>query len=130
MFIPLATKTMILEDLQKPNADVSKIARAYGYPARLIRELICIEPSTASFAETNSGRGRPEMEKYFVSRTLAGSAWPESDRELIEQKRLDYDNGLIEMCQGRDGNWIILYAIPRTQPDFDRRLYFTAPPEE
>ena len=129
MFIPLATKKMILEDLAKPNADVSKIARVYGYPARMIRELLCSEPAPATFEEQNGGRGRESLQKYIVSRTLAGAAWPELDREIIEKARLDYDAGVIEMCQGRDGDWIILYAIPRTKVT-ERHPYFTAIPEE
>lgn len=125
MLISQATKEMLLEELEKPNADVQRIARLYGIPSRILRDLQGGEQEPATFAEKNGGFGRPELQQFIVSRTRAGASWPTSDSEAIEKARESYDKGFVEVCQGRDGNWIILYAIPRLMPDIGRQVYFS-----
>ena len=123
MLIAPATRDMVLEEMRKPNADLQRVSRMFGLPVRLIRELQSGDKSTSSFKERHGGLGRPELQQYIVGRTIAGEPWPVST--YIEKARSDYDAGLVEMCQGRDGNWIILYAIPRTKPDYGRPPYFS-----
>ena len=69
--------------------------------------------------------GPKNLEKYIVAtrHVVNQPAWPENDKK-IKQARLDYDSGLTEMCQGRDGDMIILYSIPRKNPELDRRPWF------
>lgn len=52
--------------------------------------------------------GRPELRKHIVSVTRAGNAWPYTDARSIKLAQMQYDAGLIEMCQGRDAQYLIL----------------------
>ena len=72
--------------------------------------------------------GRPELQQHIVSFTRAGTAWPEEDEVAINLARMQYDAGLVELCQGREGQFIILYAIPNKQPAAERH-YFSKPPQ-
>lgn len=79
---------------------------------------------------SNDGMGRPELRKYIVCIKHVDASWPEKNEKLARAKR-DYDDGKVEMCQGRDRNNIIQYAIPRHH---QRRLvshrYFGWDPRE
>lgn len=70
------------------------------------------------------GWGKPSLQRFIISRRKAfAPEWPVEDAEIIiEHKRL-HDQGRVIMCQGRDGEFILQYAIPtrrplRTQPYF------------
>lgn len=70
--------------------------------------------------------GRVSMRRHLVSTRHAHErGWPKVDREKIEKAQKDYDAGLIEMCQGKDGPWTLLYAIRRKRRA-KPRTYFTA----
>lgn len=58
------------------------------------------------------GRGRPELEPYIVATKNGDEAWNNNSSE-IEVAREQYEAGTHEMTQGRDGDTIILYSIPR-----------------
>jgi len=58
------------------------------------------------------GRGRPELEKYIVATKHGNDGWDHAMPEL-RQARQRYEAGTHEMCQGRDGDTIIQYLIPR-----------------
>lgn len=72
-----------------------------------------VETKTARYG----GRGRPEMEKYVVATKHANESWDNSRTELREARQR-YEAGTHEMAQGRDGDTIIQYLIPRavTEP--------------
>lgn len=59
------------------------------------------------------GWGVPNLQRHIISRRKASApGWPVEDAEvIIEHKRL-HDQGRVIMCQGRDGEYIIQYAIP------------------
>lgn len=67
------------------------------------------------------GRGRPEVEKFIVMTKDGNEAWNNTSSE-IEAARKEYEAGTHEMTQGRDGDTIILYSIPRAvvhpRPDY------------
>jgi len=42
----------------------------------------------------------------------------------ITEARAAYDQGLVEMCQGRDGNFATQYAIPREHRAIGRVPWF------
>jgi hypothetical protein len=58
------------------------------------------------------GRGRPELEQFIAATKNVNDPWDNSKPEL-RQARARYEAGTHEMCQGRDGDTIILYSIPR-----------------
>ena len=61
----------------------------------------------------NQGRGRPEMEKYIVARKKADAAWENLSFEIVDARQ-KYMKGTHELATGYDGEYSILYAIPRT----------------
>jgi len=65
------------------------------------------------------------ISKYEISRKLHGDQWPEQDREAINLARTKYDRGTHEMCQGRIGDFTILYLIPRMVPTAPRHYFRT-----
>lgn len=73
------------------------------------------------------GFGRPHMHPYIVSRMrLNGmTRWPQEDYPRLHEHRKLHDEGKVTMCQGRDGDWIIQYAIPN-HPPVKREPYFFA----
>jgi hypothetical protein len=127
MRISPETRAMILEDLKVPGADISRVSRHYGVPLRILRDMATETPvptSVSGSLETNGGFGRPELIRFTLSRTLAGMPWPIEDQGAIDAARINYDAGFLEMCQGRDGNWLILYAIPRREVAVRASKYF------
>ena len=95
-----------------------EIARATGARLSEIRAIMKAEPSELP------GWGRPSLQPHIISRCLAERGyWPAEDADiLINHKRL-HDQGRVTMCQGRDGRWIIQYAIPMKSP-VRRNAYF------
>lgn len=75
-------------------------------------EEFLIERKTAVYG----GRGRPELEQYIAASKHANEPWNNSSPEL-RMARARYEAGTHEMCQGRDGDTILLYTIPRAVPD-------------
>lgn len=68
--------------------------------------------------------GREELRPYIVAVTVAGQAWSPRDRKAILSARMRYDQGLDEMCTGRDGAFLILYSIPRIKRVEPRGYFF------
>ena len=70
--------------------------------------------------------GRKEMRKFQVSSRHADTpVWPKEHEKSIGLARAKFEAGTHEMCQGRDGEWFILYLIPRRQPTKPRRFFKT-----
>lgn len=124
MFLSPETRAAITADLAAPNADIARISRAYGVPIRVIRGFLPQPEPASAASERFGGRGRPDIEHFSISRTLAGNPWPAKDAVGIDNARRSYDAGLIEMATGRDGDWLILYAFPRKRPAKNRLPYF------
>ena len=93
-----------------------KISRLTGYPVVQVCRVIADASSTIISVkpETFDGWGRPEMRRHIVARRAIWTDW--DNPEGVAQARADYDAGLSEMCQGRDGDIMILYSIPRVNP--------------
>lgn len=71
-------------------------------------------------------RGRPELRQYIVAiRHADAPGWQSST--MLDNARRDYDAGMVELCQARDGNNIILYSIPRRVPVKRVHAYFARP---
>lgn len=74
------------------------------------------------FGYTAKGKGRKNLQKHIVAIRDSYGEWDQKDRKII-QAIDDYENGLVELCQGRDGLNIIMYAIPRKKK-VERKEYF------
>jgi len=90
-----------------------KTAKATGYDIRDILSVAEEENSPRSNREERfGGYGPPNMRDFMVARKKAWEAWKNSD-PAIKKAREDYECGVVELATGRDGDWLILYAIPR-----------------
>lgn len=70
------------------------------------------------------GWGKQHLQQHIISRRRVNDrVWPKADEfTFIEMRRL-HDQGRVTMCQGRDGDWIIQYAIQSQRP-IKRGTYF------
>jgi hypothetical protein len=95
-----------------------KVAKALGLDPH--RVWLVIEENSdrlSPHTEKYGGEGRPELRDHLVARRRAGEReWDNTD-PAIAGARAAYEAGTVEMCTGRDGNWLLLYAIPRRRPD-------------
>lgn len=74
------------------------------------------------------GWGRLELQTYIVSRRRSYDPhWPLDDLPTLQDCRRQHDQGRVTMCQGRDGNHILQYAIPSHTP-IRRAPYFYGAP--
>jgi hypothetical protein len=71
------------------------------------------------------GWGRLSMQRNIVSRRSVDQPWPVVDAKVLAEHRVLHDQGRVTMCQGRDGEYILQYAIPNNPP-VRRDSYFTA----
>ena len=58
--------------------------------------------------------GRPSLQQFIVAYRHAERGWPKQFDDELDYARQRYDAGTHIMCQGRDGDYIIQYLIPRT----------------
>lgn len=77
-----------------------------------------------TLTEDLPGWGRLELQPFIVSRRrVFDPNWPIEDFQNLKDARRLHDQGRVNMCQGRDGQWIIQYAIPNQKP-IRRASYF------
>lgn len=95
-----------------------KIATRYGVPIPLVRFIMqeMPSPNTAFTKHSTDGWGKDSLRPFLIARKIAGEAWPSSYDSNIEAARDQYDAGVTEMFQGRDGDFILLYSMPRKRP--------------
>lgn len=112
----------IQTELKSVRANPVRIATKFGVPASMIRFIMQETPSptTKYVQHSDDGWGRYELRDYVVTRCVAGDGWGGNSVKAIAKARTDYDAGTHEMCQGRDGDFLILYSIPRKAVDKER----------
>jgi hypothetical protein len=96
----------IFRTCKQLDVSLDRVKRVIGTPN------FHIERKTALYG----GRGRPELEQYIAATKHASEPWDNTSAEL-RQARSRYEAGSHEMCQGRDGDTILLYTIPRAVPE-------------
>ena len=97
-----------------------QIAAAFDIKLRDAREMLRANP------EYVPGWGRVELHPFIISRRhIKASKWPSEDYQRLHEHRKLHDEGKVNMCQGRDGEWIIQYALPNNPP-VRRNAYFFA----
>lgn len=103
----------IVAELRKTRAP-GKVARSLGIDIRLVLPIadeLSGLPRT-SHEERFGGYGRPELSEFLVGRKRAHETWDNSD-PLIAGARDAYEAGTHDMATGRDGDWLLLYSIPK-----------------
>lgn len=115
-------KSEILAELRKVRAP-TKVARNLGVDLRMVLGVVDEIGGIRAMnrEERWGGFGRPELKKYTVARKRAYQTWDNNDPKITKARK-DYEAGTHEMCTARDGNWLILYSIPRKKveprPDY------------
>jgi len=113
----------IAADLLKTRAP-SRTAKNLGYSIQLVLEVAEEESRPRSrYTERFGGLGRPELARYTVARKRVWDLGWDNKSGSISKARADYEAGTHEMATGRDGEWLILYSIPRTKVE-PRPNYF------
>lgn len=65
------------------------------------------------YLERIPGWGRVSIQPHIISRRHAYMpGWPIRDHHVLQEHKRLHDQGKVTMCQGRDGDYIIQYAIP------------------
>lgn len=107
-----------LETCRNPH----EIARLVGQPVSKVRDVM----KKTDLAHL-PGWGRVELQCHLISRKqINHETWPAADQLVILNHRRQHDQGQVTMCQGRDGLWILQYAIPRKSPSRRAVPYFGA----
>lgn len=116
---------LIDEDLAKGTLTTRQIARRYGVDPKYVEQRLRAQNNTPSNSKlSEDGWGREELRPYAIARKHVEEAeWPITDE--IVQAKIDYDEGRVEICTGRDGEYFILYRIPRSEVDEKREPYFS-----
>ena len=106
----------IATDLLKTRAP-SRTSKNLGYDIKLILQVAEQENQPRSrYEEHNGGEGRADILVYRIARKKAWQVW-NNDDPAIAKGRADYEAGTHEMATGRDGDWLLLYSIPRKKVD-------------
>lgn len=101
----LAQRTAILDKLAL-GRNPHTISRALEVPVSYVRVIM------NEGLEDLPGWGRLSLQRNLLSRRLIGRSWPKDDTLLLAEHRRLHDMGRVSMCQGRDGDWILQYAVP------------------
>ena len=107
-----------------------RVAGKLGMGTARVLQILADNPLAASLStvsacvETHGGFGRPELVQYTVARKRPTPAW-ENDSPEIRLARKNYEAGTHELATGRDGDWLILYSIPRRAVAPGRSTYFS-----
>ena len=112
---------------------VHQTARAFAMPSDFIKMIYeGREPSWTydvpiiTRDATTETIGPAHMRPFLLASKTMDANWPVDP--AITKAHRDYDEGLIDMVQGRSTNLLFLYAIPRKHRDVKRQPYFSARP--
>lgn len=106
----------IATDLRKTRGATSRTAKNLGYDIRLVLQVAEAENEPRIVREEKyGGLGRPELRDYAVARKKAWQVW-DNTQPALAKARAEFEEGSHEMVTGRDGDWLILYSIPRRVP--------------
>lgn len=103
----------ILNETRNPH----DIASRLGIPVSKAREMV------SSCTEELEGWGPVKKQKNIISRRHVWATWPNAHKERIQHHQKLHDQGRVSMCQGRDGSYFILYAMPHRKV-VQRNAYF------
>lgn len=93
------------------------ISEALGIPLQKSMEMVRKAPFELI------GWGAAGKQEHIISRRRSMSHWPEADELRIHYYRKLHDQGRVNLCQGRDGDFFLLYALPNATP-VKRDTYF------
>lgn len=95
-----------MNELLSSNRNPHDISEKLNIPLSTARKML------AECPEDLSGWGPNSKQKNIVSRRHVSGEWPREHKERIEHFQKLHDQGRTSLCQGRDGSFFILYAMP------------------
>ena len=115
-------KYNVRRELESNGGNIVAAAKNLGIHQNLIAKMKIKDERLFNYTE--SSFGPKHMQKYLVaSRSVfMVDGWDNKNKEIAKARR-DYDAGLIELATGRDGEHLLLYAIPRKNT-VKRKAYF------
>lgn len=78
----------------------------------------------SAFEERHGGQGRPELQRYLAATRRAGDRGWDLENAGVVRARANLELGTHIMATGRDGQWLLLYSIPRKGPRDPKPGYF------
>lgn len=117
--------------------DLEKVAQRLGVPYQDFitnHGLTLAAPSTLTvrrrtppetLGQRTRENGGPDPKLIISCKHVDSPTWPKDDMPRIEAARRHYELGTHEMCQGREGDWFILYSIPRVKRTGPRKFFQT-----
>lgn len=106
----------VLAEFRRTRGSPFKTARNLETDIEVVFEILdANKDQTGRPKQKFDGFGRPGLHAFIVGRRLDSERQWDNDDVGIAKARADYEAGTVELCQGRDGPWIIQYAIPRTK---------------
>lgn len=109
-----------IKELLEVTRNPFQIRREHGFKLSEIRELM-------QDLEPLEGWGRVQLQPFIISRKRHTAPWPAEDLACIQEHRRLHDQGRVTMCQGRDGQYTIQYAIPCKNPKPRAPYFYGAP---
>jgi hypothetical protein len=106
-----------------------RVAKLLNLDVQQVWDVIEENPERLAAIPTRfGGEGRPDMSPYLAARRkVSDGAWDNDSAEIV-QARFDYEAGTHDMATGRDGNWLLMYMIPRVRitprPDYFRPVAY------
>lgn len=126
--IPKVLTPEVVEDIiseYRRTRSPFKTANACGVDVAVVWKVIDENKDRMSiYEERFGGKGRPELEQHLVaSRRATDREWDNDDRGIIGARKA-FEAGTHLMATGRDGQWLLLYCIPRTGAKDPKPNYF------
>ena len=127
--------TRLIQDELRRNPSYTKVARRIGVTVAQVREaeLAQFRATAEALSEVEH---RQRLEPYIVATRRSWEPWPtdmlpatlltekaRQDWVRIQWARTNHDLGFVNLCTGRAGDTIILYALPNKVP-VQRHPYF------
>lgn len=112
----------ILRLLEETNGNYKRVGSKLKLEERYVRKVDMI--FNRKFNHTPEGNGKESMKKFCIGKKKVTEPW-DNTSAAIAKARKDYDDGLVELLTGRDGEYQLLYVIPRLVKEVDRKPYFS-----
>lgn len=119
-----ATHNLVLSELKVPGATASRVARRLALPYSIVLKIAGATQSSTAYSETNGGYGPIHKRQFLVTRKKVTEAW-DNEEPKLKKVRKEYNEGLVELATGRDGDWILLYRFPRQKVVAERNYFPT-----
>lgn len=111
-------RAKILDKYNALGHNEQAVAQHMGVSLKMVKYVV----RTRWVYRHSDGFGPKNLRPFLVAIRLSIEPW-DNTKPMIQKARELYNAGLIELCQGRDGANIIMYAIPRKHP-VTRNVYF------